>query len=204
LIHPLTIVLPLHNAERFVEKIVQEILDETQSLDRSISLVLVDDGSTDDTYETARRLSRCFPQVLALRQTVRSGLGAALELVHKRTAAERVLIHDGVSSICASQLNQMLQSQQDQADDHDSGLSMKSEIEAQGSRRFAAVTALNNSLSRSHRPILGFQWLQLKESVSAGRRKLAKASSISEQAHSPVIPLTSAFNLTDMVPSSVV
>ena len=204
MIHPLTIVLPLHNAERFVEKCVQEILDETQSFDRSISLVLVDDGSTDDTYEASRRLSRCFPQVLALQQTVRSGLGAAVELVRKKTTADRILIHDGVSPICASQLIQMLQSRQDQAEDRFSGLPRKPAFEAQGSRRFAAVSALNNSLSRSHRPILGFQWLQLTESVPAGRRNVAKISSTSDQVYSPVIPLTSASNLTDMLPNSVV
>ncbi len=201
MVHPLTIVLPLYNAERLVEKSVQKILDETQSTGHAISLVLVDDGSTDETYEVACQLSRCFPQVSALRQPVRSGLGAAVELVRKRIVAQRILIHDGVTPICASQLSQMLRAQHDRADEGLSDMQEKTRIETQGSRRFSAVSALHDSLRRAHRPILGFRWLQLTESVPAGRRNRAKVSPSDNQIPSPAMSLAPAPNLP-VVPSN--
>ena len=100
----LTIALPLHNAERNVNRIVQEILEVAQVATDPFTVILIDNGSTDDTYEAAYQLSRCYPQLVVLRQPIHSGLGAVIELIRTRVTTDRVLVHDGVSPICATQL----------------------------------------------------------------------------------------------------
>ena len=51
----LTVVLPMHNNEREIRSSVHSILEFSVQARLSLDLVIVDDGSTDDTYEDSLR-----------------------------------------------------------------------------------------------------------------------------------------------------
>ena len=168
---PLTVVLPVHNRERQLRSSVQDILDLVQTIRRPMQIVIVDDGSTDDTYETACELAQQYPQLHVFRQSIRQGVGAALELVRNRLAVEMVLVHDGVSIIDATQLQNALQTD-DRA--HQVVQRAGTTTESAGSRRFSAVRALHNQMEQVHRLATSFRWIQLERPMVPRRRHSAK------------------------------
>ena len=59
------------------------------------SILIVDDGSTDDTYDTACDLALQFPQVSVVRLANQRGLGPAIESIRHRVTAEVVVVQCG-------------------------------------------------------------------------------------------------------------
>src|SRR3990172_7759911 len=73
----LTIVLPVHNAESRLRTNVRELLELASELTAKFGVLIIDDGSTDATYEVAEELAAHFPQVSVRRHRQCRGLGAA-------------------------------------------------------------------------------------------------------------------------------
>jgi len=179
----LTVILPMHNCERQLRSAVLDILDLAPSITRALAVVIVDDGSTDDTYDTACELARSYPQVTVLRQSIQQGLGAALDLVRNRLAVESVVVHDGISAIDAAQLQALLQT--DSADERLVEKSIRpstSTMESSGSRRFTAVRALHTSLEQAHRSVTCFRWMQLDKPLVPRRCATGRAPAAQELA----------------------
>ncbi len=168
---PLTIVLPVHNSERQLCSMVRDVLDITATGTREIHVVIVDDCSTDDTYETACEIARQYPQITVMRQAMRQGLGSILTKLRNHVAAERVLMHDGVSVINTKELQQILQTPMNRDDvlDQASAASLPT-AESTGSRRFPAVRALQNRMEQAHRAVSTFRWIELDQRVVPHRR----------------------------------
>lgn len=168
---PLTVVLPMYNRERMLISSVMDILELSPMLSTAIEVVVVDDGSTDETYETACELARVYPQVTVLRQSVHQGLGAALDLVRRRLNVEMVVVHDGVSPVDASQLKAVVKSNpQSEGYLQQSRTRAASMVDSVGSRRFASIRALHDSMEHAHRSMTGFCWLQLEKPLVPRRR----------------------------------
>jgi glycosyltransferase involved in cell wall biosynthesis len=148
------IILPVHNAERTLRRTVTQILDLAVAADRRLTLAIVDDGSTDDTFEAASELARDFPQVRIFRQRFQGGLGPALDEVRRRLNLEEAIVHDGVGPIDLSELAAMLRSNATPA-----AAPTDARPEGRGSRRFAAVKALNARLAEVHGAITSFHWM---------------------------------------------
>jgi glycosyltransferase involved in cell wall biosynthesis len=70
---PISVVIPVHNAAAVLDKAVGVWLDALGKLGRDFELIVVDDGSTDGTAETAERLP-----VRLLRHETRRGFGACV------------------------------------------------------------------------------------------------------------------------------
>ncbi len=162
--HPIIVVLPMHNGERYLRSAVLDILELSHSMTASLDIVVVDDGSTDETFETACELARTYPQVKVFRQQFRQGLSAALELVKNRTAAEMIMIHDGISPIETSQLKTLLRTESQSAT-HGNGTSSRdiADLDSRGSRRFASIRALHASMEQAHQSLAGFRWIRLEK-----------------------------------------
>jgi len=159
---PLTVVLPMFNRERMMRAAVMEILDLSPVLRTAIEVVVVDDGSTDETYETACELAREYPQVTVYRQPARQGLGAALDLVRRRLNVEMVVVHDGVSPVEASQLKAAVESNpQSEGVLRQSVRRSAPPVDSDGSRHFGTIRALHDRMEHVHRAVTGFYWLQL-------------------------------------------
>ncbi len=167
----LTVVLPMYNNERMIRSTIQNILDVQLHAQISFDLVIVDDGSTDDTYEAACELACKYPQVQVLRLPFRSGLAAVLDLVRNRLAVELVILHDGVSQIRPEELRNLLLDEQGNPRTAKTGLvKTQAGLDSYGSRRFGAMRALQNSMENAHRQIAGFNWLELEKPLVPRRR----------------------------------
>jgi glycosyltransferase involved in cell wall biosynthesis len=179
-----TIVLPVHNAERTLRPMVTGILDLAAGAGPRLRVAIVDDGSTDDTFETACELARDFPQVRVYRQPFQQGLGPALEQVRQRLRVEEVIVHDGIGRFDLDELASLLGGA---PADGPVGAHDLDE-DGRGSRRFAAVSRLNARMAKEHRAITSFRWLRLAE-LGRPRRTRSSGASRSDQAQTPA-PLT--------------
>ncbi len=92
--HSLTIVLPVHNVQLSLARHVAELLDALCDLTSRFDVVVVDDGSTDHTEETALELAMQFPQVRVCRMPQRSGIAAAVERGMAEAEGDIVLVVD--------------------------------------------------------------------------------------------------------------
>lgn len=100
----LTVVLPVYNAEATLRSSVERVLEVASELTPRFGVLVVDDGSIDDSFDIANELAAKYPQVRVLRQAQRRGLGPTLNRVRRGLRSEVVMVHDGVSEINAEQL----------------------------------------------------------------------------------------------------
>lgn len=100
----LTVLLPVHNAQATLERDVAEILDVACELTAQFELAIVDDGSTDATWELAQDLARRYPQVKLLRHSNRQGTATAIRTAVKQAAGQVVIAHEGGRSVDATEI----------------------------------------------------------------------------------------------------
>jgi glycosyltransferase involved in cell wall biosynthesis len=74
----LSIVVPAHNEATGIARAVQVILDAAGACGMRLELIVVDDGSRDDTFERVRAMSASDPRVKGLRFSRNFGKEAAL------------------------------------------------------------------------------------------------------------------------------
>lgn len=86
----LTIVIPVYNEERYIKSLVARV----QAVAIEKDLVIVDDCSSDKTYERLQELEREYANVRVLRHEVNQGKGAALRTGFKHATGDVVIIQD--------------------------------------------------------------------------------------------------------------
>jgi glycosyltransferase involved in cell wall biosynthesis len=153
---PFTIVLPVHNAERSLRTTIVGMLDLAEVLARRLQIAIVDDGSTDGTFEAASELAREFPQIRVMHQPAQRGLAEALEQVRLRLGVEHVIAHDGVARISLDELATLLL-----ATDSEAGPQAACEAGDRGTRRLVNLSA--SSGSRRGRVDAAFRWLRIDQ-----------------------------------------
>lgn len=85
-----SIIVPAYNEDKVIEKSVRSLI---RSRYRKIEILIVDDGSTDNTWQVARALARRYKRVKALHQT-NSGKAVALNNAIARTESDIVICVD--------------------------------------------------------------------------------------------------------------
>lgn len=85
-----TIILPSYNEEKVIEKSVRSLI---RSRYRNISIVIVDDGSTDNTWAVVQSLAKRYKRVTALHQE-NGGKASALNNAIARVNSEIVICVD--------------------------------------------------------------------------------------------------------------
>ena len=96
---PLSVLLPVHNAQATLAADVATLLDVLPELAAWFELIVIDDGSTDATCEIAEELVTEYPQVRLVRHTVRRGVEGSWRVGLERTDAPIVLGHNGQAGI---------------------------------------------------------------------------------------------------------
>jgi len=109
-----TVLLPIHNAQHRLEDQVAEILDVLPELTNRFELLIIDDGSTDDSFDVARHLSLKYPQVSALRHSLRLGLSHAVRSGLDQTEGDLVLVGDEQHGVRADDLRRLWHSYSEQ------------------------------------------------------------------------------------------
>ena len=75
---PLSVLLPAHNAAVWLDEVLAGWTTYLATLNRDYEILLVDDGSKDDTEERASTAARANPRLVVLRHPIRLGYGACL------------------------------------------------------------------------------------------------------------------------------
>ena len=88
----LTVLLPVRNAQSTLTARVMQALETAADLAERFEVVIVDDGSTDDTSEVAFDLARDYPQVRAVRHGRGLGHEAAVRSGFAGSHGEVVLL----------------------------------------------------------------------------------------------------------------
>ena len=166
----LTVVLPIHNAERTLREDVNAVLEASAELSSCVEVLVVDDGSTDDSFETATELSIEYPQVRVLRRTGQGGLAEALREIRAGVSSDVVIVHDGASRVNAEQLRRIWTQQQ----------VLGGMAGDQGGVSFADLrrpAAIQPAMENAHRRLLGFQRMKVERSSTQGvKKRTAKPS----------------------------
>ena len=89
----ISIVVPCYNESKTLETIIARVLAaDVSGLEREI--ILVDDGSRDDSVKIAKALAERHPNIRVLEHTINRGKGAALRTGFQAAAGEIVLVQD--------------------------------------------------------------------------------------------------------------
>lgn len=86
----LTVVVPFYNEDRYLHKSVTD-LEKTKV---AKFIFLVDDCSTDKSYEIAESLSRKFENILLFKKQKNEGKGSCLNFVKNKISTSHVIVHD--------------------------------------------------------------------------------------------------------------
>jgi glycosyltransferase involved in cell wall biosynthesis len=152
----LTIVLPVYNGASRLRTQVREILELASELTSKFAVLIVDDGSTDATFEVAEELAARYPQIAVRRQRHRGGLGPMIEHVQRNVKSDAVIVHDGVTPIDTNQMRTVWRRWVAQLTD-DADTIAGSDVMQQEICDFANLPAIHAAMERAHGQVLGFQ-----------------------------------------------
>jgi glycosyltransferase involved in cell wall biosynthesis len=88
----LTIIVPMFNEERFVGKLLGVLLTATESLGKNVEILVVDDGSTDQSVKVVSEVNSEKIRLLPLPKN--QGKGAAVRQGIKNASGDLILVQD--------------------------------------------------------------------------------------------------------------
>ena len=94
----ISIIIPVYNIEKYITRCIRSI---TAQSFQDYELILVDDGSSDDTANLVLRYASQEPNIRLLRQPVNMGKGAAIQAgcLHARGQMMLMVDADGATKI---------------------------------------------------------------------------------------------------------
>lgn len=103
----LSIIVPVYNVEKYLERCVNSLLH--QDIDKSeYEIILVNDGSTDSSYEIAKKLANEHGNIVLLTQE-NKGQGAARNRGIEKSGGEYILFVDSDDYLEPNVLNKIMQ-----------------------------------------------------------------------------------------------
>ncbi len=91
----LSIVVPLYNEEESVEKLLSGILEVGKSFDFNYEIILVDDASTDKTWQLIEQLKNKTPQLKGIKLKRKCGQTGAMVAGFDNSSGEIIVTMDG-------------------------------------------------------------------------------------------------------------
>jgi len=91
----LSIIIPLFNEEESVDKLVANILEAASRFEFTYEIILVDDGSTDDTWKIVERLKETTPQLRGIKFRRNYGQTSAMVAGFEHSRGEIIVTMDG-------------------------------------------------------------------------------------------------------------
>ncbi|MGY8771249.1 MAG: glycosyltransferase family 2 protein [Pirellulales bacterium] len=109
----LSIILPVHNAAQTITPQVNWLLEQASELTKQFEIVIVDDGSSDQTEEVVCDLMARYPQVKGRRQGVQQGTTAAVSIGMTDAMGEIVILQDLANPLNSQDLRSLWQMHQE-------------------------------------------------------------------------------------------
>lgn len=104
----ISVFFPCHNEEAAVESLTQKTLAVLQKLTKDFEIIIVDDGSTDNTAQIADKLATEIPQLKVVHHEKNLGYGSALQSGFKAATKELVFYTDGDAQFDINELSPLL------------------------------------------------------------------------------------------------
>ena len=105
----LSIVVPLYNEEESIEKLLKRIIEVGDEFDFSYEIILVDDGSTDKTWEIIERLKISTPHLKGIKLRRNYGQTSAMVAGFEHASGEIIVTLDGDLQNDASDIPMLLE-----------------------------------------------------------------------------------------------
>ena len=90
----LSVLVPVYNERHVVEASLRRVLSLEHELISSLELIVVDDCSTDGSWEILQRLADADPRITLLSHEVNQGKGASIRTAVARATGDIIIIHD--------------------------------------------------------------------------------------------------------------
>jgi glycosyltransferase involved in cell wall biosynthesis len=103
----LSVILPVRNAQDRLAPQVANLLEIIPDLTPDFEITIIDDGSTDHTFEVAQELAREYPQVQVRRHSLSHGHTVSVETGLRHTTGEIVFVQDEHAPISPTQLQRL-------------------------------------------------------------------------------------------------
>lgn len=94
-LNELTIFFPFWNEEKNIEQVVTKAIEIIPTVAEKFEILLIDDGSSDDTLKQALKLSEKYPFIRVIAHRVNRGYGAALRSGFDNAKYDTVVFTDG-------------------------------------------------------------------------------------------------------------
>jgi glycosyltransferase involved in cell wall biosynthesis len=104
----LSVVLPAHNEEATVAKVVEEVHRTLADWEMEAEIILVDDGSTDRTGEIAQALAARIPSLRVVQHAPGRGYGGALKAGFAAARGEWIVFYPTDKQFIFSELEMLL------------------------------------------------------------------------------------------------
>ena len=104
----LSLVLPAHNEAENIEAVVTRALDVLPRVVRDVEVIVVNDGSRDETGAIIDRLAGEHPEVLAIHHPVNRGYGAALTSGFRAASGDSIMFMDADRQFDIADINALL------------------------------------------------------------------------------------------------
>jgi hypothetical protein len=114
LTNTLSLIMPVRDCEASLTRQVARWLEIIPELTQRFEVLIVDDGSTDHTFDVAEDLSREYPQVRALRNSVCRGTQQAVRTGLEQARGEIVFVQDEYANISSNDLRRLWEMRQNQ------------------------------------------------------------------------------------------
>ena len=103
----LSIIVHAHNAQHTVVSHVTELLEIATDLTDEFEILIVDDGSLDQTEEVTYELSLRYPQVRLARHESQLGIAASIRTGMRHTSGDIVLVHEEPAVVRPSEVQRL-------------------------------------------------------------------------------------------------
>ena len=91
----LSIVVPLCNEEESIVELIPRILDTADKFDFAFEIILVDDGSTDKTWQNIKQLKKSIPNLIGIKFRRNYGQTNAMVAGFEHASGEIIVTMDG-------------------------------------------------------------------------------------------------------------
>jgi len=90
----ISVIIPAYNEAEHIEKNLREVIKALDIFNCDYEIILFDDGSTDQTYDIACKLSQDFPQIIVKRNLQNFGKGRALKKAFRYAKGDYIIFLD--------------------------------------------------------------------------------------------------------------
>ena len=105
----LSVVIPVYNEEKIIEKTIEKVLDATQKITKDFELIISDDFSKDRTVEIVKNYSKIEPRVRVLETAANKGRGEAVSAGFLQSKGKYLIFMDADLSTDLKHLKEMIE-----------------------------------------------------------------------------------------------